>query len=88
MRAAAWETAPRIALRNCSKEVGEKDSIYVTLVKWEHVQSGTYFLVESFYCFCKASASYEEHVTVKNFSAFLDLRRHKNCLIKSVPENI
>jgi len=60
MRAAAWETAPQIALRNCSKEVGEKDSIYVTLVKWEHMKPSMYFFVESFNCFCKASASYEE----------------------------
>ena len=35
MRIAAWETAPQIALRNCSKEVVGKRSIYVILVKGE-----------------------------------------------------
>ena len=43
MRNAAWETAPQIALRNCSKEAGGKVSIYETLVKGEYMQSGTYF---------------------------------------------
>ena len=36
MRMAAQETVPLIVLRNCSKEVGGKDSItYVILVKGE-----------------------------------------------------
>ena len=33
MRTAAQETAPQKALRDCSKEAGGKDSIYVILVK-------------------------------------------------------
>ena len=33
MRNAAWETAPQIALRNCSKEAGGKVSTYEILVK-------------------------------------------------------
>jgi hypothetical protein len=41
MRTAAWETAFQIALRNCSKEVAGKISIYVILVKEEYMQSST-----------------------------------------------
>ena len=37
MRTAAWETVPQITLRNCSKEVGGKDSIYVILVNEEYM---------------------------------------------------
>ena len=44
------ETAPQIALRNCSKEAG-KVSTYMILVKGEYMQS-TYFL--------QISASHEE----------------------------
>ena len=44
MRTIAWETAFHIALRNCSKEVAGKVSIYVILVKGEYMQSNTYFL--------------------------------------------
>ena len=43
MRTATWETAPQIALRNCSKEVREKDNIYMILVKGEYVQPSTFF---------------------------------------------
>ena len=48
MRTAARETAFQIALRNCSKEVGRKVSIYVILVKGEYIQSSTYFFAEGF----------------------------------------
>ena len=44
MRTVAWETAPQIALRNCSKEVEGMDSIYVILVKGEYVQARAYFV--------------------------------------------
>ena len=43
MRTIAWETAFQIALRNGSKEVGVKVTIYVILVKGEYVQSSTHF---------------------------------------------
>ena len=43
MRMAAQETAPQIALRNCSKEAGEKVSICVIMVKGEYMQTSTYF---------------------------------------------
>ena len=39
MRTAAWEIAPQIALRDCSKEGGRKDSVYVTLVRGEYMES-------------------------------------------------
>ena len=39
MRTEPWEIIPQIALTNCSKEVGGKDSIYVILVKGEYMQS-------------------------------------------------
>ena len=35
VRTAAQEIAPQIALRNCSREVEGKDSMYVILVKGE-----------------------------------------------------
>ena len=33
MRTAAQKTAPQIALRDCSKDIGRKDIVYVILVK-------------------------------------------------------
>ena len=56
MRAITRETLFQLALRNCSKEVGGKVSIYVTLVNGEYVQSNTYFLQ-------KFSASHEEQMS-------------------------
>ena len=35
IRTAAWETAPQISLRDCSKEAGGGRSIYKVLVKGE-----------------------------------------------------
>ena len=43
MRGLTQETAPQIALRNCSKEAGGKASICVILVMGEYMQSSTYF---------------------------------------------
>ena len=48
MRTIAWETASQIALRNCSKEVEGKVSIYVILVKGECMQLGAYIFAEDF----------------------------------------
>ena len=56
MRTIAWETAPQIALRNCSKEVGEKVSIYVILVKGEYMQSSMCF-------FQRIAASHKEQTS-------------------------
>ena len=42
MRTGARETTSEITLRNCSKEAGEKVSIFVILVKGECIQSSTY----------------------------------------------
>ena len=43
MTTAALDSAPHIALRDCSKEAGEKVSIEVILVKGKYMQSSTYF---------------------------------------------
>ena len=52
MRTIVQETAPQIALRNCSREAGSGEvSTYVILVEGEYMQS-TYFL--------QISASHED----------------------------
>ena len=44
MRTAAWERAPQMALRGCSKEAGDgKVEIYVILVRGELMQESMYF---------------------------------------------
>ena len=68
---AAQETAPQIALRNCSKKAGRKVSMYVILVKGKYMQSSTYFS-RSFLPVTRDSYYYE------HFSAFLGMRRYKN----------
>ena len=49
MRTAALDSAPQVALRDCSKEAGEKVSIEVILVKGVYMQSSRVFFAE---CFC------------------------------------
>ena len=39
MKTAAWETEPQIVLRDCSKDVWAKESVYVMLEKGEYMQS-------------------------------------------------
>ena len=56
MRTIAWKTTSQISLRNCSKEFRGNVSIYVTLVKWECMQSSTYFLQ-------KVYSSHEEQMS-------------------------
>ena len=71
MRTIAQETAPQIALRNCSKEVEGKVRIYVILWKGVvHVINPIFFAV-----FC---LSWGAVITMKDFSAFLDTKRYKN----------
>ena len=74
MRTAAWETAPPIALRHCSREAAGKDSIYVILVMGAYMQSNIFFQKVSA-SQVKLSASHETVVTMRNLSAFLDMRR-------------
>ena len=60
---------------------GGKDNVDVILVKGMYMQSGMYFLVESFFQSCEASVSHEKHNdidTMKDFRAFLDMTRYKN----------
>ena len=65
MRAAPEETAPQIALRNCSEE-GEGRSIYVILVKVEYIQSSTLFC----FVFAHFYNSQEADVTLKDLVLF------------------
>ena len=44
MRTVAWETAPQIALKNRSKEVGQKGQCKCDFGEGGKVQSSTYFL--------------------------------------------
>ena len=57
------ETAFQIALRNCSKEVGKKASVYVILVKGEFMQWSTYFLQKISAILVKVTASHEEQTS-------------------------
>ena len=63
MKTAARETAPQIAPRNCSKEVGGKVSIYVILVKGENLQTSTYFLQKVSASLVKVTASHKEQTS-------------------------
>ena len=63
MRTIVRETASHIALRNCSKEVGGKVSIYVILVTGEYIQSGTYFLQKVSASLVKVTASHKEQTS-------------------------
>ena len=63
MKSIAQETASQIALRNCSKEVRGKVSIYVILVKREYMQSSTYFLQKVSASLVKVTASHEEQTS-------------------------
>ena len=65
----ARDTAFQVTLRNCSKEVGAKVSMYVILVKGECIHSSTYFLQ-------KIAALH--HEAMKDFSVFLNTRRCMN----------
>ena len=72
MRTIAQETAPQIALRNCSKEIEGKVRIYVILLKRVvHVINPIFFAE----VFC---LSWGAVITIKYFSAFLRTKRYKN----------
>ena len=80
MRTAAWETAPQIVLKDCSKDIGVKDTIYVILIKGE---SSTYFFIESFCCSREASAG-----LVKLLLVMRNSRHHEGFLCFSGYEEI
>ena len=48
MRTVALDSAPQVALRDCSKVAGEKVSVEVILVEGEYMQSSRVFAE----CFC------------------------------------
>ena len=55
------ETAPPIALRNCSKEAGEGEvRIYMIFVKGKYMQSNIYFFQKVSASLMKLSASHKE----------------------------
>ena len=68
------------ALRNCSKEIAGKDSIYVILVKGEYMRPRISFFVESFSWkdLMKLLLVMRNNRHHEGFSVFLDLRRYKN----------
>ena len=77
METAALESAPQIALRNCSKEAGEKVSIYVIFGEGE-IHAMKHFFQKASACLVKSSLVMRNSVTMKDFSGFLDMRRCKN----------
>ena len=48
VRTAAQETAPQIALKNCSKEAGGKGEYVIFGEEGEYMQSSTYFPEDSY----------------------------------------
>ena len=72
MRTAAQETAPQITLRNFSKKKDREGqrSIYMILVKEDFIQPNPY-LTKDFLLVTRSC------VTMKGFSAFLDMKRDK-----------
>ena len=73
MRTAAWETAPQIALRSCSKDTQKDICDFGEGVI--HVLMCLFF-VEVF-CQCRGGflESQEAVITMKDGHAFLDMRR-------------
>ena len=48
LRIVAKETGFQVALRNCSRQIGGKVSVYTILVKEEYMQSGTHLFAKGF----------------------------------------
>ena len=85
MRTAAWETAPRVALRNCSKrqfiyDFGEGGICAVKHIFFQKIPTSLMKLL-----LVTRNSGYHE-----GFSAFVAMRRYKNWAhkIKLAPENI
>ena len=71
MRTVAWEAAFQIALNYCSGEVGGNVSLYVIWVQGE-VHAAMHAFYRRLLLVTRAD------VTMKDFSAFPDMRRCKN----------
>ena len=85
MRTAAWKTAPQVALRNCSKEAGGEGQYIcdfgkrgVDVFKHAHTHTYTHAHIYILLFFWSLCWSQETVITMKNVSAFLDMRRYKN----------
>ena len=78
MRIATWETAPQIAVRNCSKEAGGKVSIYVILGEGRRHAIKPIFFQKFSASLMNPSLVTRNSVTMKDFSTFPDMKRCKN----------
>lgn len=89
MMSTAWETAPQVALKDCSKGIEGKGSIYVILEKEEVCSPAHTFGRKSLLASRKLQCwSQETTITMKNFSPFLNMRGDINWAHKLHPENI
>ena len=73
MRTIAWETAFRIALRDCSKEVRAVGGRY----KCDFGEGRLHAIKHVFFIedFCESQGAV---ITIKDFHAFLDIKRYKD----------
>ena len=63
IRTAAWETAPQVALRNCSKEAAGKDRIYLDFGYERVHEIKLIFFQKVSASRMKLSTSHEEHLS-------------------------
>ena len=78
MRIATWETAPQIAVRNCSKEAGGKVSIYVIFGEGRRHAIKPIFFQKFSTSLMNPSLVTRNSVTLKDISTFPDRKRCKN----------
>ena len=93
MKTASWQTAAQIALRNCSKEVGGRSYICdfgiggVHAIKHTHTHTHTHTYIYIFnkrFLLVSWRLLLAMKITMKDFSAFLDMRRYKDWAYKMV----
>ena len=82
MRTAAQKTAPQTALRDCSKELGGKDIVMWFWWRGGYIQSSAYFSKRFLLVLWSFCESQETVITMRDFSAFLDMKRYKNWVHK------
>ena len=78
MRIAIWETAPQIAVRNCSKEAGGKGQYICDFGEGRIRAIKAIFFQEFSTSLMNPSLVTRNSVTMKDFSTFLDMKRCKN----------
>ena len=77
MRVATGETAPQIAVRNCSKEAGGKGQ-YICEFWWRENTCNQAHIFQFSASLMNTSLITRNSVTMKDFSTFLDMKRCKN----------